>query len=87
MLYADISVDEPFEQVRIQRLVRLVNPPRTPAADDEVHPYRVTLRSMPGVEARFTHRYGDGALVCLEKGLTAMRLKLQTPVQSGAAHE
>jgi hypothetical protein len=39
--------------------------------DDEVHWYVI---SVAGQNARFQHRYGDGALMCLRRGLLALDL-------------
>lgn len=62
-----------IEIVEIKRLARLRNPEKP---DDEVHPYRVRIYapdlSHHSAEARFEHRYGDGARKCLALALAAL---------------
>lgn len=59
-----------IDEVVIQRMEPLANP-QDPA--EEVHTYQATLSST-AQEVTFTHRYGDGALRCLELALEKIRL-------------
>lgn len=60
---------EPIDELEIRRLEPLVNPGH-PAW--EVHRYRASTHT-PGDPVEFMHRYGEGAAVCVEKALTAIR--------------
>lgn len=59
----------PMFDITIMRMEDLVDPEHP---HDELHTYRVQS-SEDGTVAKFRHRYGDGAEMCLEKALKALR--------------
>lgn len=62
---------QPIETVEIRRLEDLADP-RHP--DNETHPYAVTayVENVKVATAEITHRYGDGARVCVKRALDAL---------------
>jgi hypothetical protein len=60
--------DKPIQNIRISRLEKL-------KSKNRLYPYRVESEAVVREVAYFTHRYSDGAEICLSRALEALAMK------------
>jgi hypothetical protein len=60
--------EKPIQFISISRLEKL-------KSKDRLYPYRVESEGLVREVAHFTHRYSDGAEICLSRALEALAMK------------